>query len=286
MPRWYRIPLLACFVLLTAALPARAEPFRVDVAGLGTAIGTVPQMLLDGHFGGSLGSSGNASAVSDRGILLAKADCRNPVSCLCTPQIGPAGAQTVLFADDVVISGPAEPAAIDVTMNLILDGSMTVDEIGFWGSRLELSISCASTNRSGVMSINSSGLFSNGVLAGLGPNSGPRAITLPLTIAVNQPFNFLATLVASVGGTSVGNAAHSASSNFFDEGGLHFPTIGPVPTIAGPVHSSGGAAPVFTLPAGYTANSTTLNIVNNTWQGTLPTGTAKTSWGRLKSLYR
>ena len=261
---------------------------RVDVAGLGTAIGSVPQQLLNGHVVGGLGTSVDASGVSDRGILLVKAVCQNPPSCLCTPQISPLqGAQAVLIADDIVISGPASPAAVSVTMHLILDGTISIDAPGFWGSRLQLNISVPGGGGSGLLAFNGSGdFFAFGLLSGYGPGPGPRAINLNMNVPVNQPFGMNAIIAASVVGTSLGNATHTAICNFFDGGGLHFPAAGLVSTIAGPIHVSGGAAPAFGLPAGYTADSPTLNIANNAWQGQLPTGAAKTSWGRLKSLYR
>jgi len=285
MSRWDKFLLFGLFSLL-AACPASAQTFRVDVAGLGTAIGTTPQALLGGHSNGPLGSTLDASAVCDRGILLGKAACQNPISGLTTPQVGPAGGSATIVADDLIISGPAAPATINVTLHLFLDGSMSVDALGFYHSRLELSVIVAGQGGSGILSMGNPEFFSSGILAGFGPGSGARAINLNLSVPVNQPFSFTATLAATVGGTGDGTMVHNASSNFFDLGGLHFPISGQAATIIGPIDVNGSAAPVFTLPAGYTADSATLNIANNFWQGSLPTASKDRSWGYLKDLYR
>jgi len=285
LSRSVRLLLIGLFAMVFAT-PAFPQTFHVSVAGLGDATGSTPQSLLDGLFTGSLGTTGMASASADRGLLRAKSACENPVSCLCTPQIDPAlGGTAELHVFDALIVGPPEVTEIATVLHLVLDGTLALAGPSPWGGRLEVTVACGTGGGFGYIVLSGDGLLSGGILAGQATPSVSRVIDLATTVPVNAPFAMSISMVAVVGGTSLGTTVNSAAVNFFDGAGLHFPAT--VPLVGERGHlSSAGADPVFTLPDGYTSEIPSLNVVDNVWTTGNPVPTENTTWGRVKNLHR
>jgi hypothetical protein len=273
-------------VCLLLAFPVFATTFSVDVVTLGTASGPIPQALLDGAFAGSLGTTGVASASSERGILRAKSFIQNPISCNCSPQTDHlVGGTATVLVDDAMIIGPPEVTQITTTLHLVLDGTLAITGAFPWGTRLEATILCGTGGGQGFIVLRGDGLLSGGIFAGQSSPIVSRAIDIATTVPVNTPFSMSFSMSALVGGTAGSTVVNTATINFFDAGGLHFPASGPF-SMAGGGNLGGNAAPVFTLPDGYTAQIPSLNVVDNVWTTGNPLPVENSTWGHVKSLYR
>lgn len=276
---------LGLFTMLLAT-PALATTFQVDVVGLGTASGPIPQELLNGAFGGSLGTTGVASADAERGILRAKSFIQNPISCNCSPQTDHlVGGTATVQVDDAIIIGPAGVTQVATTLHLVLDGTLAISGAFPWGARLEASVACGSGGDGGAIALSGDGLIAVGMFAGQSSPLISRAIDIATTVPVNTPFTMTFTMSALVGGTAGSTVVNTATANFFDAGGLHFPSSVPLGGISD-LALAGNTAPVFTLPDGYTAEIPSLNVVNNVWTTGNPLPVENSTWGRVKSLYR
>ena len=88
-------------------------------------------------------------------------------------------------------------------------------------------------------------------------------------------------LGAQADGSSWYLTFNTGTADSFTSGGLHFP--GNPPPVLNALPESAG--PVFTLPAGYTSNIPSMNVVDNYWTGAA-TRTRPGTWGSIKSLYR
>jgi PEP-CTERM motif len=151
--------------------------------------------------------------------------------------------------DDLYITGPAGPESITATMNVRVDGEMLAEGESYAGiARLNLRLGSNDVDSSYLYSSTISG--GNGLLAGQSGPSIHDTVSFTSTLSTTQPnhFGVLLTTDAAAGAYSGGYA----TSDFFDT-----------------VHLVSGG-PVFDLPAGYTANSVSANIVDNQWMGVVP----------------
>lgn len=175
------------------------------------------------------------------------------------------GSHASFTIDDVVISGPVG-GTVSGTLNLIFEGSLGAsanfaNAIGGSGSYGEVSISVglpgfggnggarlgASAPPANTLTLTSSGLltgYSGGLLA-LQINSASLPVNTPFSITLDLQSGTLASYTVDGTGPAVVPISAEGFSNFMN------------------TFSFASSGPVFTLPAGYTANSASGMIVDN-----------------------
>lgn len=273
--------MVAAAVIAAGATAVHGSTFSANAGAVG-ANGSTPQQVLDAPYSGP-GGAGVASAAADRGILRARAYIQSVAGCFCTPNIS-GGAGGWLYATDVVISGPAGPASVPATLHLVLDGNLDATGPNPWTTTK------VSMYVTGPDNVTHSGYvyLSGGVVAGVDLLAGialpsfsfPVDVDLGL-VPLGTPFTIVINLGAQADGSSWYLTYNTGTADCFTTGGLHFPGNAS-PVVYGLPKSAG---PVFTLPAGYTSNIPSMNVVDNYWTG-VATRTRPGTWGRVKSLYR
>jgi hypothetical protein len=299
MGRSLRIALL---IVALCPLAARADQFSARGPGNVTAIGAPPVSVLGINFSNFAANCslpgtcdpgpdseplalGTASAAADRGILKAKSAChtaRTPFR-YPGPFPNPYGGLATWEVNDVRISGPANPAGVPAMLHMILEGNLEAsggDQFGTpfnWGTTASVGLSIGSSAilRSFFGEMGLDGNHAWGATGILSSAAGPGLMSIALDLdlglmPVNVDLTMSAQLDASVGGGGF-LASSAVETNFFDQGGLHFISL--------------GAGPVMTLPPGYTVDIPSLNVVHNSWGG-IPVSARPRTWGALKVLYR
>lgn len=278
--------LMMCAVVAAAAITAdaaavQASTFSASAAAVG-ASGSTPQQVLDATYSGP-GGTGLASAIADRGILRAKAFIQSVAGCFCTPNIS-GGAVSLVYATDVVISGPGGPASVPATVHVVLDGNLDATGPNPWtATKVSMYVSGPdNVTHSGYVYLSGGVAAGVDLLAGIVSNSFSFPIDVDLgLVPVGTPFTIVFYLGAQADGSSWHLTYNTGTADSFTSGGLHFP--GNPPPVLNALPESAG--PVFTLPAGYTSNIPSMNVVDNYWTGAA-TRTRPGTWGSVKSLYR
>ena len=278
--------LLMCAAMAVAAIgaataPVHASTFVVSAGAIGTG-GSTPQQVLNAPYSGP-GGAGAASGAADRGILRAKAFIQSVAGCNCTPNIS-GGAGAWLYATDVVISGPAGPATVPATIHLVLDGSLAATGPNPW-TAVKVSMYVTgpdNVTQSGIAYLSDGAVGSSGILAGQSSLTFHRNVDVDLgNLPVGTPFTIIFNLGAQADGSSWHLTYNTGTVDFFTSGGLHFPGSASMALSS----STEAPGPVFTLPAGFTSNIPSMDVVDNYWTGAV-TPVRNTTWGRLKSIYR
>lgn len=302
--------------LLIAALcpfAARAAQFSVRGPGNTGSSGSTPVSVFGINFSTVGGDNcslpgtcdagtgplalGVASAAADRGILKARSSCYTARTPFVYPGPFPNLESGVaqFEANDFRIRGPANPAGVPATLHMVLDG--LIESIGF--DQFGQPINYTSGASVGVQVGTHPPFFgdihldlghewvSTGILTvQTGPGGMSVALDLDLSgLPVDVDLSFSAALEAYVAGGGF-QASSVAQSNFFDNGGLHFPLTASFGAAASHGNHSAGAAAVFTLPPGYTADIPSLNVVDNAWIGGTVVAVQPKTWGNVKNLYR
>lgn len=260
-------PLVATTILLVIASQTQASIFRAEVseytygtpAAGGPYVGSSP--VESPEVSGVPGFSAphgsyTGKAAADRGLLRARMAVDMPA--LFVSDVGARNSSAAsFFLDDLMITGPVGgPATVAATMIVRGDGELSYAGQGTASIYLRLVMGTAGESFSPA----AAGLYVFGdgpntagtgfdFLAGLTGSGGSLhgLIGFTSTLSTTSPNGVGITIIA---GAETGKYfGGSASSDFFDT--VHFPADGPV----------------FVLPAGYTANSVSGNIVDNRWLG-------------------
>jgi hypothetical protein len=184
-----------------------------------------------------------------------------------------------LFLDDVVISGPAA-TSIPVSLNLSLNGTIDTHTVAsvasqnatssIAGNDLQVAGFCGGSGEFSQSSFNgnTTSITSSGVLTGF-LGTGTLGVTTPTcSEPVGTPFGVsLAMLTQSSAGIQ---ASSDLGNNSTGAPPQDLNVLAHSLTDFSHTLSFATSGPVFNLPAGYTINSVSGNIVNNQFVGGVP----------------
>jgi hypothetical protein len=240
----------------TAACDGNPPPQTVSVNGLGAFTDQAHGACLDSQQSTCSQSDALIEALIDQGSLMfdlssvAKQFAGVPEGC-----VGGAGADAMgtIFANDVVftkIGDPHAPGNVTFSMNLVLEGMLAISASSIGSAAATGSVQ-SSVGAPGSMVLGSNGLETFGALIGYPNNGSAFSFTTSSTSAsLGQPNSVSMTLSAGASAAEA-EAEDTSQSSSATSLMLRLP-IG---------------APAFNLPAGFTANSVHLNVVDNIWMG-------------------
>jgi len=229
---------------LTISSETAASTFTACVAEGNSGCAAGPSPAADTFTSNVNGtSSADATAYSTGGILGGSISAIATGSEAALTSIGASFISNALI-DDLIITGPGPSASVQVSANIDgtvdLSGALSTSATANVDARLRIRVPLGPSS---PIALYSSPLFDAPTNTVINTSLTTSAVVLPTNTNLEVELRLEGTAVVSDDFNGSGSAI--AVLNFSD--GLNFPSTGPV----------------FTLPAGYTANSVSGNIVDN-----------------------